>query len=269
MPLGLRVPHEPGLAHLLAIAGRRRLSRRGPTGRDRSTSPRRETDVGRRPDRFTVLDLQTIGYTDGVVLPIDVRLQRPGEPLSLRATVDYLTCADICVPYTADLSLDLPAGPRSPSARSPTTSRRRARSFPDAGAGSGLSVEAVRWRARRQAAGAGASTSASPEPLASAGRVRRSARRRWPSARRRSNARARRAARPTLQRRGLQRRGDWRSRSTACRVTVTRGRRRPRQSSSRHRRAAGSAPAQPHRRHRRWACRRSWRWRCWAASSST
>ena len=67
------------------------------------------------PHRFTVLDLQTIGYSDRVTLPVDVSLLRPGEALRLRATVDYLTCADICVPYVAELALDVPAGPSLPS----------------------------------------------------------------------------------------------------------------------------------------------------------
>ncbi|MCP5364853.1 MAG: thioredoxin family protein [Hyphomicrobiales bacterium] len=67
------------------------------------------------PERFSVLGFETIGYKHAVVLPIDVRLKNPGEPLLLRAHVDYLTCDDICVPYTADLALDVPSGPAAPS----------------------------------------------------------------------------------------------------------------------------------------------------------
>ncbi len=67
------------------------------------------------PHRFSVLDMQTIGYADQVVLPVAARLQRPGTPLTLHATVDYLTCADICVPYVAELALDLPVGAATPS----------------------------------------------------------------------------------------------------------------------------------------------------------
>lgn len=63
------------------------------------------------PQRFTILDFETVGYEGGVVLPIDARLVRPGDPLTLAATVDYLTCKDICVPLTARLELSLPAGP--------------------------------------------------------------------------------------------------------------------------------------------------------------
>jgi suppressor for copper-sensitivity B len=94
------------------------------------------------PRRFSVLDLETIGYKDAVVLPIQARLQRPGEPLTLRATVDYLTCADICVPYVADLALDLPAGEARPSAFSHEIARARAL-VPGQGTGHGLTVERV------------------------------------------------------------------------------------------------------------------------------
>ncbi|MPY70432.1 MAG: hypothetical protein GEU92_10125 [Alphaproteobacteria bacterium] len=62
------------------------------------------------PERFTVLGLTTLGYKDEVVLPVTARLLEPGKALSLRATVPYLTCDDICVPYEAKLGLDLPAG---------------------------------------------------------------------------------------------------------------------------------------------------------------
>lgn len=62
------------------------------------------------PRRFAVLGLQTVGYTGRVVLPITARLQHPGEPLALHLQLDYLTCAEICVPYRTTLALDLPAG---------------------------------------------------------------------------------------------------------------------------------------------------------------
>ncbi len=62
------------------------------------------------PQRFSVLDFETIGYEDAVILPIEAQLARSGEQLSLTASVDYLTCKDICVPYRAQLALVLPAG---------------------------------------------------------------------------------------------------------------------------------------------------------------
>jgi len=61
------------------------------------------------PERFSILGLETMGYQGHVVLPIRARVERPGSPLALHAVLDYLTCAEICVPYQAMLTLDLPA----------------------------------------------------------------------------------------------------------------------------------------------------------------
>jgi len=92
------------------------------------------------PERITVLDLQTIGYSDRVVLPVAVRLRQPEEPLAVRATVDYLACADICVPHVAVLALDLPAGPATPSAFAADIARA-GEAVPGAGPGGDITVE--------------------------------------------------------------------------------------------------------------------------------
>ena len=63
------------------------------------------------PERFSVLGLDTLGYENEVVFPLAARPSEPGRPLGLRLKVDYLTCREICIPYTAHLALDLPAGP--------------------------------------------------------------------------------------------------------------------------------------------------------------
>jgi len=63
-----------------------------------------------RPDRFEIFGLDTFGYTNEVVLPIDMRAARAGEAATIRAQVNFLTCAEICVPHTVNLALSLPAG---------------------------------------------------------------------------------------------------------------------------------------------------------------
>jgi suppressor for copper-sensitivity B len=93
------------------------------------------------PHRFTVLDLQTIGYADAVTLPISAVPERPGAPMRLTATVDYLTCADICVPYVAELALSLASGPAEASPFSHDIARALAR-VPDEKSGA-LSVVGV------------------------------------------------------------------------------------------------------------------------------
>jgi suppressor for copper-sensitivity B len=67
------------------------------------------------PRRYSLLGIDSIGYAGDVVLPVLVTVARPGGPLRLSAALDYLACADICVPYQAKLALDLPSGTASPS----------------------------------------------------------------------------------------------------------------------------------------------------------
>ena len=62
------------------------------------------------PARFSVIGLETLGYSDEVVFPVDATLVEPGRPLVVKAKIPYLTCDDVCVPYVADLALRLPAG---------------------------------------------------------------------------------------------------------------------------------------------------------------
>jgi len=91
------------------------------------------------PVRFSVTGLETLGYKHEVVLPLEVEPFEPGKPVSIRAQVPYLTCAEICVPYDARLTLDLPAGPESSSPETALINRFAAL-VPVKGASAGLSV---------------------------------------------------------------------------------------------------------------------------------
>jgi suppressor for copper-sensitivity B len=97
------------------------------------------------PERFELFGLDTFGYGDEVVLPIDARLDRPGNPLTLKLALDYLVCEKICIPYQAALALDLPTGAASPSPHAHLIDRFVAR-IPGDGAGSGLTIERAAWR---------------------------------------------------------------------------------------------------------------------------
>ena len=57
-----------------------------------------------RPHVFTLNGLKTVGYKDGLVLPMEVIPVDPAQPVRLRAQVDLGVCDDICIP--ANLSLD-------------------------------------------------------------------------------------------------------------------------------------------------------------------
>jgi len=99
------------------------------------------------PRRFEVLGFNTAGYKDAVVLPLTARLAEPGKPARLVARVDYLTCDEICVPYTVTLTLALPAGPAMTTRFAYTIDRARAR-VPADEAVSGIKVERIAVRER-------------------------------------------------------------------------------------------------------------------------
>ena len=67
------------------------------------------------PVRFNYYDLETFGYQKSVVFPIQARVAKAGEGVSLRAQLDLLICDDVCIPHTFNAALDLPAGPAQPS----------------------------------------------------------------------------------------------------------------------------------------------------------
>lgn len=98
------------------------------------------------PIRFSIFGLDTYGYEREVVFPLTVTPVRPGEPVALAGKVDYLICADICVPETAEISLSLPGGPGEPSAASHVINRYLSQ-VPAQGAGLGITVKQAAVRA--------------------------------------------------------------------------------------------------------------------------
>ena len=93
------------------------------------------------PQRFSVQGLETVGYTDHVVLPITARFAHPGQEAGLVLALSYLTCREICVPYDAVLRLDLPAASAAPGSTgyAALIARYRAR-VPGDGSGAGLAL---------------------------------------------------------------------------------------------------------------------------------
>ncbi|MDZ4736569.1 MAG: protein-disulfide reductase DsbD family protein [Rhodospirillaceae bacterium] len=92
------------------------------------------------PHRFTLFGLDTFGYGDTVLLPVELTPATPGEPLALRATVSYLLCEEICIPYEADLALDLPAGEATPAPEAQLIDRFQSQ-VPVPGTAHGIVVE--------------------------------------------------------------------------------------------------------------------------------
>ncbi|MGE0714331.1 MAG: protein-disulfide reductase DsbD family protein [Alphaproteobacteria bacterium] len=95
------------------------------------------------PKRFDSLGIESFGYADEVVFPIQLRLSRAGEAVRAAADVDYLTCREICIPYRATLSLSLPAGPADPAPEAALIARFLDH-VPGDGAAHGVRIEGAR-----------------------------------------------------------------------------------------------------------------------------
>ena len=92
------------------------------------------------PTRFKIFGIEAVGYKEEVVFPLNVALTRPGEAVSLRAQVDYLTCKEICIPGNVLLALDIPAGPADATPFAALIDRYRAR-VPVSAKKIGMSIE--------------------------------------------------------------------------------------------------------------------------------
>jgi suppressor for copper-sensitivity B len=103
--------------------------------------------------------LETVGYEDGVVLPIAVRLVHPGAPLHLHAEVDYASCKDICIPYHASLDLVLPSGLAQPGTEASLIAAAQRRVPED--------ISAAQWKLLGAAVGTERGTAALSVRLAS------------------------------------------------------------------------------------------------------
>ena len=94
------------------------------------------------PTRFSIFELETLGYTNEVVLPLTARVKRSGAPTTVRTKVYYLTCKEICIPYQTSAELRLPAGVASASSHAHLLDQFRAR-VPGDGKRHGLAISGV------------------------------------------------------------------------------------------------------------------------------
>jgi suppressor for copper-sensitivity B len=60
------------------------------------------------PKRFAIGGLESVGYADHVILPLEAVIAQAGEPLALRLSLQYAVCREICMLVDARLRLDLP-----------------------------------------------------------------------------------------------------------------------------------------------------------------
>ncbi|NQV61577.1 MAG: hypothetical protein HQ502_18060 [Alphaproteobacteria bacterium] len=61
------------------------------------------------PQRFSSFGFDSFGYHDEVVLPVLLTVAAPSRVTTARLKLDYMVCAQVCIPMQAELALDLPA----------------------------------------------------------------------------------------------------------------------------------------------------------------
>lgn len=61
------------------------------------------------PTVFNVNGMQTIGYRDRLVLPVEITARDPAQPIRLRVRMELGVCDEICLPASVDLVSDLVA----------------------------------------------------------------------------------------------------------------------------------------------------------------
>lgn len=84
------------------------------------------------PVVFHLNGMQTIGYHDGVVLPLEVTPVDPAKPVSLRAAVDLGVCNKICMPAALQMQAEL-SGAGQPDAAIRAALQAEPRSGKEAG----------------------------------------------------------------------------------------------------------------------------------------
>ena len=62
------------------------------------------------PEVFSVNGVRTIGYNEGVVLPLQLRAADGSRPIELRGEVELGVCETVCLPFAARINATLPAG---------------------------------------------------------------------------------------------------------------------------------------------------------------
>lgn len=64
------------------------------------------------PEIFELGGFETYGYSEQVVLPVEIAPRRAGEAVRISGQLEIGVCDDVCVPVMLDFDADLPQGPR-------------------------------------------------------------------------------------------------------------------------------------------------------------
>lgn len=97
------------------------------------------------PIRFSILGFDSFGYSDHIILPLTLELERPGGGFAASALLEGLVCSDICIPVRETLSIALPQGRAIASAEARTMAEYKAR-VPSPGTAAGVGLLAAELR---------------------------------------------------------------------------------------------------------------------------
>jgi suppressor for copper-sensitivity B len=95
------------------------------------------------PHRFTLFGIDTVGYRDAVVFPLEIEAADSTASLRLRPKLDLLVCSNICIPATFDLALDLPVGAAVSDSAASNMIARALAEVPGEGQRAGITVEGL------------------------------------------------------------------------------------------------------------------------------
>lgn len=84
------------------------------------------------PKVFELNGMQTIGYHEHLVLPVEITPQDPARPVRLSVSVDLGVCDEICLPASLSLTSDL-SPPGAPDAEIQSALAKRAATAGEAG----------------------------------------------------------------------------------------------------------------------------------------
>ncbi len=102
------------------------------------------------PVRFSAFGFDSFGYHDEVVLPVLLRAASATKPLSARLHLEYMICAQVCIPIQAKLALNLaPSGQQGTDGAATASAfapliRHYLKLVPQAADKSGLTIESAR-----------------------------------------------------------------------------------------------------------------------------
>ncbi len=101
------------------------------------------------PQRFSSFGFDSFGYHSEVVLPVLIKVAAPARTATARLNLDYMVCAQVCIPMRAELALELPAnitgatGAKAEASAFAPLIRRYLQRVPQPAAKAGLAIKSA------------------------------------------------------------------------------------------------------------------------------